>query len=69
MDPDELEQFLRDVVSENAPVDDETEKSAENGARVLGAYYQKFMLYGFSEDRAFQLTMFILNKILDGQKK
>lgn len=69
MGDEELEMFLRDVISENAPADDRTQESAIRAAGVLAAYYNAFMMYGFQEERAFQLTLFILSKILDGQKK
>lgn len=67
MEDENLENFLRDVISENKPVDDTTEQSGKDAARVLYAYYTGFMLYGFPEERAFQLTLFILSKILEGQ--
>ena len=69
MDEKDLEGFLRDVIRENMPVDSELEKNAEDAGRILSAYYAAYMTHGFPEDRAFQMVIFMLGKILEGQKK
>lgn len=57
------EDFLAAMFGETKVND--IDKSAEDLANILYTYYCKFIVAGFPEDRAFQLCVVILQKMIE----